>query len=303
MRIATSQYQSTMSQSLQVNQERISYITRQLASNKRILMPSDDPVDSVRLARLSREEATVQQYRDNISSLQLRMTKSENYLTNMHGEMNEGRDLVVWALNGGNSTDDLQAMLSPLETLRESLMFTGNTLDQEGNYLFSGTATKTAPFIYDATQPAGSRYSFAGNTNPQLVVVGNGVTQAANENLAGLEKLLNELDVSIDTLKQPDVSLDDPVVRDKIKANLVGFDVAMALVMSKVGSLGGNQNIVEAIDANHANVSLANQMAINDIGQLDVALAATQLTGYTNALQATYKAYSRISGMSLFELL
>lgn len=303
MRIATSQYQSTMTQSLQLNQDRISYVTRQLASNQRILMPSDDPVDSVRLTRLQREEATVQQYRDNIAALKLRMSKSESYLTNMHGEMNEGRDLIVWTLNGGNTTEDLQSMLSSLETLRESLMFTGNTIDQEGNYLFAGTTTRTAPFVYDAAEPSGSRYKYVGNTNPQLVVVGNGVTQAANENLKGLEKLLNQLDATIDVLSQPGVTLEDPAVRSIVKDNLTGFDEAMTLVMSKVGSLGGNQNIIEAIDANHANVSLTNRMAINDIGQLDVAVAATELTGYTSALQATYKAYSRISGMSLFQLL
>ena len=57
MRIATSQYQSTMNASLQVNQERVSQIMQQIASNKRILLPSDDPVDSVRLSRLEREES------------------------------------------------------------------------------------------------------------------------------------------------------------------------------------------------------------------------------------------------------
>ena len=52
MRIATSQYQAMMIQSLQQNQEQITYVTQQQASGKRIQLPSDDPVDSVRLSRL-----------------------------------------------------------------------------------------------------------------------------------------------------------------------------------------------------------------------------------------------------------
>lgn len=300
MRIATSQYQSTMNQSLQINQERLSTITQQMATNKRILLPSDDPVDSVRLARLAREEATVQQYRNNIGSLQLRLTKSEGYLSNMVDEMISGRDLLVWASDGGNAPDDLKAMVSPLVTLRESLFFAANTIDQEGNYLFSGTATKTAPLAYDETAPLGERYSYEGNTKTQDVVVGNGITQAANQNLDGLQDLLNHLDRTISALQTPGATPNDPAVRAILSNALDGFDSAQALISGKVANLGGSQNIIRSLDANHANISLSNKMAITDIGQLDVGVAATELNGYSTALQATYKAYAKIGNLSLF---
>ncbi|MBQ5949767.1 flagellar hook-associated protein FlgL [Massilia sp. ST3] len=303
MRIATSQYQSTMNQSLQLNQERISALTQQMATGKRILAPSDDPVDSVRVSRLTREEATVQQYRDNIASLKLRLTKSEGYLSNMVNEMTSGRDLLVWASDGGNAPDDLKAMISPLTTLRDSLFFNANTIDQEGNYLFSGTATKTAPMAYNGAAAPGARYSFAGNTNAQNVVVGNGITQASNENLQDLEKLLNRLDLTISTLSVPGASANDPAVRAILADNLGGFDEALNMVSSKVATLGGVQNIITTLDANHANISLSNKMAITDIGQLDMGVAATELNGYSTALQATYKAYSRIGTLSLFAAL
>ncbi|MCD2517456.1 flagellar hook-associated protein FlgL [Massilia sp. G4R7] len=303
MRIATTQYQSTMNQSLQTNQERITTITQQLANNQRILVPSDDPVDSVRLARLSREEATVQQYRDNIASIQIRLNKTEGYLSNMSKEMVVGRDTLVWALDGGNAPDDLKAMISPLESLRDSLFYSANTIDHEGNYVFSGTLTRTAPLKYDASAPLGSRYTYVGNTNSQDVVVGNGITQPANDNLQGLEKLLNQLETTISALGAPGASANDPAVRAVLTANLNGFDDAMNLVTGKIATIGGAQNIMETLDANHANVSLSNKMAITDIGALDVGEAATALNGYSTALQATYKAYSRIGNLSLFSVL
>lgn len=303
MRIATSQYQSTMNQSLQGNQERLSYIMRQLDAQKRILLPSDDPVDSVRLSRLAREESTLGQYRSNISSLQLRLTKSEGYLSNMVTEMISGRDLMVWALDGGNAPDDLKAMISPLESLRESLFYTANTIDQEGNYLFAGTLTKTAPVVYDAAAPAGARYTFVGNTNAQNVVVGSGLTQPSNDNLKGLEQLLNQLDASIAALSTPGATPNDPAIRAVLTANLTGFDDAQALVSGKVADLGGRQNIIKTLDENHANISLSNKMAITDIGGLDVGLAATELNGYSSALQASFKAYAKIGNLSLFNAL
>src|SRR5205085_4182646 len=95
MRISSSQYQAMMTQSLSQNQERITYVTQQMANGNRIQVPSDDPVDSVRLSRLKREEASIDQYRDNISAVKQRMSKDEGYLQNMVNDMNSGRDLLV----------------------------------------------------------------------------------------------------------------------------------------------------------------------------------------------------------------
>ena len=303
MRIATSQYQSTMNQSLQINQERLGELTQQMASGKRILLPSDDPVDNVRLSRLRREESTLNQYRENIAAVKIRLSKNEDYLTSMVNDMIQGRDLLVWSSDGSNTPDDLRAMITPLTALRESLLYTANSVDQEGRYLFSGTETDTAPIAFDATAVAGARYTFEGNTNDQTVVVGNGITQVANGNLDGVEVLLNQLDAVIDALKQPTMDPSDPALRALLATNLTGFDTALNLVSGKVAVLGGSHNILDTLDINHSNVSLSNQMALVDIGQLDYGFAATELNGYSNALQATYKAYSKIGTMSLFAVL
>ena len=303
MRIASSQYQSMMNQSLQKNQESITYVTQQMANGNRIQLPSDDPVDSVRMSRLKREEAAVKQYRDNIAAVQQRMSKTEGYLQNMVNDMQSGRDLLVWASDGSNTPDDLKSMVTSLTSLRDSILYTANTIDQEGRHVFSGTVTGSAPIAYDATQPLGARYSYAGNTNAQTVVVGNGITQTANQNVKGLEKLLNQLDQTINTLSNSGLDANDATVKATLSANLDGFDDAMDLLSGKVAVLGGQQNILSTIDANHQNVSLSNQMAINDIGQLDVGAAAIELNGYSTALQATYKAYSKIGSLSLFAAL
>ncbi|KQQ91611.1 flagellar hook-associated protein FlgL [Massilia sp. Leaf139] len=303
MRIATAQYQSNMNQSLQLNQERLSKLTQQMASGKRIGLPSDDPVDSVRLSRLQREEAALTQYRDNIAATKIRLSKNEGYLGGMINDITAGRDQIVWALDGGNTPADLKAMVSPLQALRDSLLFSANSVDQEGRYVFSGTNTGTAPMAYNASAAPGARYSYSGNTNEQRVVVGNGLTQVANDNIKGMEQLLNRLDATIAALASPTLDVNNPATRSVLEANLTGFDGALDLVSGKIAVLGGKQNILDTLDANHGNVSLSNQMAITDIGQLDMGVAATELNGYSTALQATYKAYSRIGTLSLFSAL
>ena len=303
MRIATAQYQSNINQSLQLNQERISTLTQQMASGKRILLPSADPVDAVRMSRLEREEAALTQYRANIAAVKGRLSKTEGYLSNMVNDIVAGRDQLVWALDGGNTPDDLKAMVAPLTSIRDSLFYSGNTVDQEGRYVFAGTVTDTPPMAYDPGAPAGSRYSYAGNLNEQRVIVGNGLTQVSNDNVQGLEQLLNQLDATIEALGGPTPDPNDPALRALLTANLDGFDATLDLVSGKIAVMGGKQNILSTLDANHANVSLSNNMALKDIGQLDVGVAATELNGYSTALQATYKAYSRIGNLTLFSAL
>jgi flagellar hook-associated protein 3 FlgL len=97
----------------------------------------------VRIARLQREEASIAQYKDNIGALSSRMTQSETVLSSINSDMLSTRDLLVWALDGGNTAEDLSAMATSLEALRDGLYASTLTKDQEGTYLFSGTLSKT----------------------------------------------------------------------------------------------------------------------------------------------------------------
>src|SRR5450830_1749049 len=171
MRVATGQYQQLINSSLQQNQERINQLTLQLASGSRIQLPSDDPIGNVRISRLNREQAMVTQYKDNIATVKVRLLKNENYLSSMVTDMGQARDLLVWAADGSNAPDDLKAMTQSLIAMRDSVLYTANLKDQEGRYMFSGTATDQAAIKYDAAANAGSRYTYIGNTDAQTVVV------------------------------------------------------------------------------------------------------------------------------------
>ncbi|MFZ6647522.1 flagellar hook-associated protein FlgL [Undibacterium sp. TJN25] len=303
MRIASSQYESTMLRSLQLNQGKTSSLTAQMASGQKIMLPSDDPITSVRLSRLTREEAAVSQYRDNIGSLKIRLQQGEAYLTGMTNDMQEARDLLVWASDGGNASADLTSMVNSMQSLKDSIFYTANSRDTEGNYVFSGTATNQPALSYDPAAPVGSRYTYTGNSGQQDVAVGNGITQTANTNVQGLETLLNQMDATITTLQVPGVTPNDPAVRAVLAANLDGMDTAMGSVSIKIATFGGTQNILSTLDTNHSNVSLSNKTALLDLGELDYSAAAIDLNGYTLALQATQKAYAKVSGLSLFNAL
>jgi flagellar hook-associated protein 3 FlgL len=303
MRIATTQYSATMNRALQLASARVELITQKMATGNKLLLPSDDPVTGVRLSRLAREEAAVKQYRDNIGALKVRLTQNETALDTLTADQQEARDLMVWALDGANSAEDVTAMSNALESIAESLFYSANAKDQEGGYLFSGTATATAAISYDATAALGSRYSFTGNTATQRVVVGLGVTQSANVTVDETDDLLNLLEGTIATLQVPGVDVNDATTRAQLTATLDGIDTAMGSVGAKIAGLGGVQNIVDTLDANLANVSLSNGQAVIDLGSLDYGAAAVELSAYTTALKSTQQAYAKVSQLSLFDLI
>ncbi len=303
MRIASSQFQASMNRSLQINQTVIAKLTEQMATGNKIQVPSDEPIANVRLSRLRREENIVSQYVDNINSVKIRLSKNETYLSSMVDDMGAARDLFVWASDGSNTPADLNSMVNSLVALRDSLYFNGNTKDQEGKFIFSGTLTSTPALTLNAAAAPGSRYSYSGNNGTQEVVVGNGITQPANVTVQGMDTYLNQLDVAISMLSSPTVDANDPVLQGVLKTALDGTDTALGLISGKIAQFGGAQNVMETLANNHGNVSLSNKIAITDIAQLDYGLAATQLSGYNSALQATYQAYSKVSGLSLFNVL
>ncbi|HSD40181.1 MAG TPA: flagellar hook-associated protein FlgL [Rhodocyclaceae bacterium] len=303
MRISSTQYHRTMNSTMQSASSRLEEIIQKMSNGQKLLVPSDDPVTHVRVSRLTREEAALTQYRDNIGALKVRLQQNESSLTGMNNDLLEARDLMVWALDGANTSEDVAAMSTSLTALAESLFYSANSKDQEGRYVFSGTVTGSPAVTYDAMAPVGSRYSFTGNIGKQNVVVGNGVTQSANVTVEEVANMLNLLEGTVSALQTPGVDVNDPVTRPQLTATLQGIDVTMGSLSSKVASIGGLQNILDAMDSNHANVSLSNKQALIDLGQLDYGDAAVKLNGYTTALQATQKAYAQVSKLSLFDIL
>lgn len=303
MRVSTNQYHLTVNSAVQKANAQLEKTMTQVATGLRLTLPSDDPVAQVRLSRLDREEAMLAQYRSNITALQSRLSQSEALLGGFSQDLLQVRDMLVWAADGSNAPEDLNAMASSLASLRDSLFFTSNSRDREGRFVFSGTLSTTQSVAHDPTAPAGSRYQFQGNTEQQRVVVGHGVTQPANVTLQEAAGLLNRLDVALEAVRAPGATANDPAVRAALAAALDETDGTLGAVSAKIAGLGGAQNVVASLDGNHANVSLANRQALVEFGQLDYSEAVVRLNSLTSAIEATQKAYGRVSQLSLFDVL
>lgn len=304
MRITNAQITATMHNSMNGNSAQLGKIMQQLATNKRLLLPSDDPIASVRVMRVQREEASLDQYRKNIDNVSASLSTQEVNLKSISDVILNVRDRLLWAANGSNTSEDLAAIAGELENLEKTLFTATNVRDEEGRYLFSGTLSDTQAVTYDGVTET---YSVTGNDKYRQAAVANGVlveenVTAMNMFGAGMD-MLNELHAVVTMLKDPLLDASDPAVGTQIRATIDQLDDTHSSLLGNITELGGRQNTLSLLGNSNDEVSLVNGKIEGELSQLDYAGATIDLNNYQLALQATQKTYLKINQLSLFSLL
>lgn len=304
MRITNSQITSMMHNSMSASSAELGKLMQQMATGKRILLPSDDPIASVRVLRVQREEASLEQFRKNIANVSGSLSTQEANLKSSSDAMLNVRDLLLWAANGSNTSEDLSAMAGELSIIEDTIFSFANVRDEEGRYLFSGTLSDTPALSFDA---ATQTYSLTGNDKHRQAAVANGVLVDENVTAASVYGagvgMLNQLRDLINTLQDPALDATDPAVRQQITATLDALDETHGRVLGSITELGGRQNALTLLNDSNEDVSLVNQKIEGELSRLDYAGATIDLNDYQLALGATQKTYLKINQMSLFSLL
>ncbi|MGM3389705.1 flagellar hook-associated protein FlgL [Stutzerimonas stutzeri] len=304
MRISNAQITAMMHGSLNVSSEKLGKLMQQMATGERMLLPSDDPISAVRVLRIQREEATLSQYRTNIANVSGNLSKQESNLKAASDTMLNVRDLLLWAANGSNTSEDLAAIANELGNLEKTILSFANVRDEEGRYLFSGTLSDRPAITFDE---ASQTYALTGNDQYRQAAVANGVLVEENVTAAqvfgGGIALLNELNALVTRLADPALDASDPAVQASVTATLNSLDATHGELLGAVSELGGRQNTLTLLSSSNEDVSLVNQKIEGELSQLDYATASIDLNNYQLSLQATQKTYLKINGLSLFGML
>ena len=157
MRIASSQWFRQSMSSLLEQQSAAAKTQQQLASGKRLLKPSDDPVASTRALDVTRAVEKLGQYERNSVQTENRLRLQETAVGGSIDVLQRVRELTVQANNGTQSNDTRGAIAAEIEQLRDALMQQVNMKDGTGKYLFGGYGEDKPPYM-----------SFAGKAFPVL---------------------------------------------------------------------------------------------------------------------------------------
>lgn len=173
----TSSYQLVTS-GLNLNFAKLIRAQEMVASGKRILRPSDDPIGASAALALRRQLGDVGRFTGGVSSARPGMELATAALNDASGLLAEAKQLVVSGMNGTLNDADRHSIAVQLRGLKERMLELANSRSGE-SYLFGGTATDRPPF--EETRVGGqTKVVYNGNSDLHKVMVGLGVELATN---------------------------------------------------------------------------------------------------------------------------
>jgi flagellar hook-associated protein 3 FlgL len=300
MNISTSLLFDRATERMSALQSKLATTQAQLTVSKQIMSPSDSPDQAAAIQRLHGE---IEKQDSNKASLQVAMRHyqaEETALRNSNDILVRIKELAVQAATGTLGPENRKAVGTEMKALRDQLLTLGNTQDNSGNFIFSGTRVKTPAFAQDAsgnvtyqgdqTQtriPAGVErtvaYTRSGTDVFSRVVRSNGqsigffdsldqmISAANTNNTAGLQQSLSDIEQMSSNLNQ------------------------------SLAQSGSDQTVVQSQMDVLDETTLRLKSSLSDIEDLDYTTAVTKMNKEQIALQAAMGSFSKISSMSLFD--
>ncbi|MDE1514482.1 MULTISPECIES: flagellar hook-associated protein FlgL [Vibrio] len=121
----------------------------QLASGKKLLSASDNPLATHYIQNVGQQEEQLRQYLDAIVLVRNRLEHQEVIISNTEEFTDSAKRNVMEMINGSLSPEDRVARARVLQEMANNFLNLANVQDESGNYIFAGTKPKNQPFFRD----------------------------------------------------------------------------------------------------------------------------------------------------------
>lgn len=185
MRTTNNMLINNMMYYMKSNLDRMSKYQSQLATGKKIAMPSDDPIAAARALKFRTDVSEVKQFQSNAKDAYSWMDTTESTLGKIGDILHIINERAVYAANGTLTPDDREKIRQEVIQLRNQLVHLGNT-SYAGRYIFSGYSTDTKLLNEDGT------YACSVSSN-STAIVKSGILTAPDITAAN-----NSFDISLD---------------------------------------------------------------------------------------------------------
>lgn len=269
---------------------------QQLASGRRILTPSDDPVGASQALELNQSLSVTEQYKSNIAHADSQLSLEDTVLAGVTRVL---QDAKVTAVNAGNptlSSANLGALATELRGRYQELLGLANSKDGQGQYMFAGFKGTTQPF----TQSSGAGV-YAGDQGQRAVQISGSrqvTTTDSGQDVFKPGVTGQDVFATLDTLITQLSS--GSITSTQLSTALNGLDSALTNVLRVRASVGARLRELESTDGTHDESALQYKTTISDLQDLDYTKAITDLTRTQTSLEAAQKSYVAVQQLSLF---
>ena len=277
---------------------------QQIASGRRILTPSDDPVGATRALEITQSQSINTQYGVNRQNAKSTLSEVEGTLSSVTELLQDVRTTTIAAGNGLLGDTERGFMATELNARLDQLLGLANSRDAMGNYLFSGFQTDTPAFVKSATGATyqgdvGQRMAQVDATRQMAVTTpGATVFQGGGQDMF---QTLNDLITLLQT----------PVVTPADKANLAAglataksdIDLALDNVLTVRAAGGSRLQELDSLDYAGEDRNLQYSQVLSELQDLDYTKAVTQLSQQQITLEAAQQSFVKTSSLSLFNFI
>lgn len=301
MRVSTNMIYDQGVIALQKQSAALLYTGQQIATGRKILTPSDDPVGSARALDVSQSKSVNQQFITNQGYAEDALKLVEGQLDGAGEIIQYARDRVLAAGNPALSPADRQSIATDLRSQFDAMLAIANTRDANGDYLFAGYRSNTPPF--EKTDLAGTPGTeYKGDQGSRTMQVSSsrfmpvsfGGEVALGSEGDGVFKVLGDFITALETGSD---------VPGAVSTALGGLDESLDRVLTTRAQIGSQLVEVEQLGFIGSDLDLQYQTTLSDLQDLDYNEAISRLTQQRSFLEAAQQSFLKTTGLSLFNYL
>ena len=300
MKISTSFLFDRATQRMSTIQNKLATTQAQMAVGKQILSPSAAPDQAAAIQRLKGEVQRQESHMRTLDVALRRYTAEETALSASSDLLIRMKELGIQAANDTLSPADRKAIGVEMKALRDQLLSLGNTRDDSGNYLFSGTRVNTPAFAEDAN----GKVVYLGDQTQTRIPAG--VERTVQFTRAGTDvfsRVVREGGQAVGFFDAIDQMIEGMNTNRTGKIQQGIADVTQmhnSLTLSQAQN-GSDQVVVQSqLDVLDEN-TLRIKSTLSEIEDLDYAEAVARMNKEMMGLEAAMGSFAKISGLTLFD--
>jgi len=297
-RITTQMTASMTLNDLQQSLNRLDTTQQQLSSGKKLNQPSDDPYGTSQAMSLNGQLSSLNDYTNNITDGTAWTQQATTSLGDIDSMVQRVRELVVQASNGTYTQSDLNASAAEVNQLIDAIKQEANA-SYNGQYIFSGTSTSTAPYQTGATD------TYQGGTGNIDRLIGPNTTLSVNTNISSL---LGNGQASgdgglLDTLRTIASDMQSGNTGAIGGADLKNLDSNFGTLTQMEANVGAISNRLTLASSRIEQLQNSDTAALSNVQDADMATVAINFSTEQAAYSAALKAGANIVQSSLLDFL
>ncbi len=294
MRITDSFRFANSQAAIQNSLTRLNSVQRQVATGKRILQPSDAPLDASLATRLRAEQADAVRHLRSLSDARAWLSVQDSALQSASTLLTRAQDLSIQSRNASNGDNGREALAAELDGIREQLALIANT-NYQGQSVFGAFSTQAISLT-----PTGATFNGTPGaqvqrrvSDSQLIPVNSDGAKVfgfdtADDVFAVLARLASNVRAGDDTASTADTGV---------------LLTRAGALRGALGDVGSRAALVDSAASRHEDDKVTIASRVSEIEDVDVTEAAVKLAQASQSYEAILAMIAKSQQVSLLNFL